>query len=234
MASNRRRIVYRILPQPSGYRSFGIFMPKDQNSYSVRRCPVCHFPSPSDRRFPAEVEFQGGREADFHSGGGVFMTSKGIANELSKAFSELEIHDINVHYPTRKGRFSTHLVEILPRKHVNDFRSDTLIQSVKRDCGHCHSRFFEFRKVDQVVTMSDAQGELDYRIVRYRPPDEGIVLRQSDVGEERIFQFGVGLLFCTEEVKDYVESRGWTNILFLAVGVIANDVYIAEAPGLPM
>ena len=116
-------------------------------------------------------------------------------------------------------------MEIYSTLNVDQFRSDTVICQVLGDCGHCGWRVFYFQTVEDIETFDDGHGELDFRIVRKRPATEGIILRRCDVGDARIFRFMIGYLFCTEEFKQFVENKGYTNVHLTEVGVIADDLY---------
>ena len=57
-----------------------------------------------------------------------------------------------------------------------------------------------------------------------REPGKGIIIPQSQMGNKHFVQYGDNRFrLCTEEVKDFIESKGWTLVEFVEYGEVVPD-----------
>jgi len=85
------------------------------------------------------------------------------------------------------------------------------------DCGRGLRDIVGVEKVDS-NWIEETADLIPYRIPRV--PGQGVFVRESDLGGVKIFRVEefTRMILCTDEVKSFIEERGFTNVDFLEYG----------------
>jgi len=109
------------------------------------------------------------------------------------------------------------LVELWVERTVPYLPSTTIVVPYHcDDCGRAMSRIGGTEQVDSHWIEEKAE-LIPYRIPRV--PGQGVFVREADLGGVSIFRLEqFAHVLCTDEVKAFIEERGFTNVEFLEYG----------------
>jgi len=89
-------------------------------------------------------------------------------------------------------------------------------------CEVCGHTVYELEGIERYGHRWDSSKKALVEMRIPRAKGKGICVRRQDIKDAVIFRLYEvpGLIFCTEEVKDLIESRHFTNVSFLEMGLV--------------
>lgn len=211
--------IYRLTVEPIGYRGYSLFLPFDARNHGyepMKVCPVCGIPKRSHRKQTVRLAYQGGKCADFYTYVGPMLCTQDVAAELREHFVEIESRPVEITGPIPFP--CSPITELWPRKNILRFHPDSDIK-VRSVCHVCGGFLTEIGWMEDELTYGDEQGEMAYRMAEI-PGSRGIKLYAADFDGDQIVMFNENFPICTEVLKTFIESKGWTNVAFIKAGVL--------------
>ena len=155
--------------------------------------------------------------------GGYIVCKREIAKELKQKFESLEIGELEwyknpkeiVAKDIRRLRWlpkeEVDLVHIYSKKYIPILSQSTVIIEKKAN-GEEY--------IDSYIGVESIIGEKHI----LREKEKGIFIQQKEIKNFDFFRIEKSYpLLCTENVKEYIEKRGFSNVLFLEVGDVVEN-----------
>ena len=201
-----------------------------------KNCPGCSRRQ-GVRYYPASFELMSSSPvADFASGISCGLATEETGFELAERFEGLAIAPVAIYQGDsgergksgRKLRALKYngppLVELVwTHRLLWDWEQSTLNVSICPECGRA-THPVEVLGVE-VPAHDEKIGERWEPVpTSPREPGKGIIIPQSQMGNKHFVQYGDNRFrLCTEEVKDFIESKGWALVEFVEYGEVVPD-----------
>jgi len=166
----------------------------------------------------------GGDVGDFMTAIDLFLARSPIAEELAGHFKGIEPREIVVGW--RRGSSVKYngpeLKELwMPLKIPFNPEGSTL--ELVRSCDKCGRREYKYLGIEEPPHEEKIEDRWEMVARRPRKPGMGVILPESALQGCDFFDYGNNFHMCTARAKEYIESRGWTNIEFIEYGEVIED-----------
>jgi hypothetical protein len=183
--------------------------------------PHCPVVSITMRRFPATIEFLGGRCGDLLSEISVKVAKRSVGLELSASFREIELKEV-VLYPNSKppcGMTADKLCELWFPINIPWNPTASTLELVWK-CDACGRSKYRVQGTSLPRREERIGGRWKWVPASPRKKGMGVILREEDLNGVDFFRFGGSLYMATEQGRRFIEKRQWANFAFQEYGEI--------------
>ena len=227
------RKLYEVVIDPKGERSY--FIPQGPATTYDRCCEHCRGAiEPTGKAL--EVKWNGGNEpGDFVCTIGGMCAKRHVAEELSHAFNELTLHEVTILNrlnPTDKKRRNYYvgedIVEIRSPLRVELDAHRCTIEDNDRafvPCPVCGRVVGNLEGIELLPTESYVRNVRPPNYKRRVPREhgKGVFLFMDELKGSDFFSLGGSFhMFCTEQARDFILDRGFSNVDFREVGLLLS------------
>lgn len=214
-------LLYRLKTEGFVHSRYGYFFPdggemvrtyKCQPGCPVREFEVKHVP-------PRHLAFTGGELGDFMASIGPVLAKREVAEQLIARFGSLRLQPIKVVKPKAAARaraLEDAYVQLEPELEI-DPNPELSTLEVKSSCDLCGRRSYDLVGMEEEADTSPYDSSIVLEPAKIRQAGQGIILRRETLDGKSFFKF-LGFTICTEEVRTWVQERGFTNTVFLEYG----------------
>lgn len=226
--------IYRI-GQPWEVGS-AIFYEEDSFHVIGPKCDCCMSGYQIERIFPATIYYGGGETRDFRrSPMDSYIATRAIGEELALHFKGVEPKPLYILRSPYSGPWhdkkvrgahiykGSELVELwLPHDVPIDLSGRSTLE-LSGGCEACGRK-----PIYKIIGMEEEikgppRGQEMYTWVRQpRDPEKGLFIPESQLAGNHFFTYGGLWNYCTEDVKKYIEDKGWTGIEFWECGTVVK------------
>jgi hypothetical protein len=199
--------------------------PIDPSGLLEKICQRNDCPFGPYRRIPGsalELAWTGGPMGDFTSAIGPVLALRSVGEELAARFGGLDLLPICVTKPKgeRGMRIQEKVWHLKPTR-VIQYNPELSTLELKAGCDVCGRRSYRI-----LGTETDPGEELigeRWEPVPGRPrrPGNGVLLPRSAIEGTPIFLYEPFTLV-TDDVRRFIEAKGWTNVRFLEYGEVVD------------
>lgn len=212
------------------------FYPEEFFSLTGNPCEHCSSGSLIDRVFPATIYFGGGRVRDFGTAGiDSYLATRSVGEELALHFNGVEPKPLYIFRSPYSGPWHDKKVrgahiykgpELVELWLPHDVPIDLSGRSTLELSGGCEA--CGLQPLYKIIGMEEEvkgppRGQEMYTWVRQpRDPEMGLFIPESQLAGNHLFTYGGLWNYCTEDVKKYIEDKGWTGIEFWECGTVVK------------
>ena len=155
--------------------------------------------------------------------GGYIVCKRKIAIELSQIFNKIEIGELEWHKnPKEIVAKDIRRLRWLPKEEVDlvHIYSKIYIPILPQSTVIIEKKVNGEEYIDSYIGVESIIGEKHI----LREKEKGIFIQQKEIKNFDFFRIEKSYpLLCTENVKEYIEKRGFSNVLFLEVGDVIEN-----------
>lgn len=203
----------------------------EDDSFTVGSiCPECGA-RPTERVYGIAIAYQEGPPQSFAVG--TLLAQVSVAEDLASRFSGLALEPVYIYKSEWAGPFADKRPKYAKRYVGPQYVELRFTKDIKLDaerstldltnrCSTCNRGTYRILGMERESEEELIDGRWMKQSAVPRDPSRGLFVSREELGDNDFFTYGGVFKYCTEEVRDFILSRNYTNMRFLECGTVVD------------